>query len=84
MPSDRDIVTDRKIDNFITETINDSTIYLNLGLTLASAFAWSDAGKHIVQKVVRTEQGPLFNAIIMTIITAMVFRVTSNRSRDRY
>lgn len=83
MPSDREPVSDNNIENFVTETINDSTIYINLGLTLASALAWGRAGEHIMAKF-KTPQGPVYNAIFLTLITIFIFRMTSNRSKKRY
>ena len=83
MPSDRDVVSDNRLESFLSETVNDATIYLNLGLTLAAAISWAEAGKHVVSKL-KTPQGPLYNAIFMTIVAAVIFRVTSNRSKKRY
>ena len=81
MPSDRDLVSDNQLQSFITESFNDSTIYINLGFTLAAALAWVEASKKLSTDL-KMPQGPYVSAFVLTIMAVIMFRITGKNSRS--
>lgn len=64
-----------RIRNMLEGTASDASSYLNLGLTLAAAFSWVEAGKDVVSRF-KIGQGPMYQAILMTALAIMVVKLT--------
>lgn len=78
---DRDVISDNQIESLITQTFNDSTIYVNLGFTLAAALAWVEASKKLTTDL-KMPQGPYVSAAILTLIAVIMFRITGKNSKS--
>lgn len=64
-----------KFRNMLEGGASDVSSYLNLGLTLAAAFSWVEAGKDVASRF-KYADGPILQALFMTILAIVVVRIT--------
>ena len=55
--------------------VGEPKTYINLGLTLAAAFSWVEAGKQVIVDLKLGGKGSYIQAILMTILAIVVMQV---------
>lgn len=63
-----------KITNAI---VSEPQTYVNLGLTLAAAFSWVEAGKQLIVDLRLGGKGVYIQALLMTLLAIIVMRVST-------
>ena len=76
---------DNNINDNIKDTVKDSYSFavknINLAFVLIAAFAWNDAIKYFIARLIKLERGTpyyyLYYALIITLMAVIVFRISS-------
>lgn len=64
------------IEKFTSAIVSEPKTYVNLGLTLAAAFSWVEAGKQLIIDLKLGGKGAYIQAILMTLLAIIVLQIT--------
>lgn len=70
------------IDEFISDTVISGGMYLNLGLTLAAALAWSKTSEVFLKSTIGNK-GPYLHPVILTLLAMVVFGLINRLQQKR-
>ena len=78
-------IYDNNINDNIKDTLKDSYSFavknINLAFVLIAAFAWNDAIKYFIARLIKLDRGTpyyyLYYALIITLMAVIVFRISS-------
>lgn len=56
--------------------VSEPKTYVNLGLTLAAAFSWVEAGKQLILDLKLGGKGAYIQAVLMTLLAIIVLQIT--------
>ena len=70
------------LESFLTDSVVAGSMYVNLGLTLAAAFAWARTSDVFLKSVIG-KKNPYLYPIMLTVFSMIVFTITNRIQTNR-